>query len=187
MTPAISNPLDDVMQRLETIDPVHIGTVFHSLFDLIDGVNRHRHDSEFASADEAVSPQDSRAIVIKAFITNHIHDSTLGVKRLCQVFKISRSTLYNVLQSSTGVAEYILTQRAAHCRLALLDPAYKNYGVMGVAQRYGFTNHAHFSRVFRRLYGMTPSDWRNGGGETPASQPVSPVTTPDCRGDTMTA
>ena len=160
MTPPLAQQMDDFIQRLDTIDPVHISTVFYSLLDMIDGVNRPLDMGTEPTEDEHEGEEDPRAVKIKSYILKNLSKTSLGVETLCQEFKVSRSTLYNLLRPDGGVAEYILAQRASHCRLALVDPAYKNYGVMGIAQKFGFSNHAHFSRVFRKIYGTTPSQWR---------------------------
>ncbi|WP_223245636.1 helix-turn-helix domain-containing protein [Streptomyces sp. CBMA156] len=41
--------------------------------------------------------------------------------------------------------------------------------VSGVAQRWGFTDAAHFSRIFRAWYGISPSQWRDTRGGTEPS------------------
>ncbi|MFF3950157.1 helix-turn-helix domain-containing protein, partial [Streptomyces sp. NPDC001902] len=31
------------------------------------------------------------------------------------------------------------------------------------AHRWGFASHAHFSRTFRAVYGLSPAEWRQAG------------------------
>jgi AraC-like DNA-binding protein len=55
---------------------------------------------------------------------------------------------------------YVLRQRIEHCQLALANPALRGLKVSQIALDAGFSNFAHFSRVFRECTGCTPSDYR---------------------------
>jgi AraC-like DNA-binding protein len=66
---------------------------------------------------------------------------------------------------------WIREQRLQRCRLELADPAHDHRGVAEIAAAWGFASPAHFSRVFRRAYGMAPGAWRErrGDGAAPDS------------------
>jgi AraC-like DNA-binding protein len=42
----------------------------------------------------------------------------------------------------------------------LIDPQYADHGIGDIAFRCGFGDLPHFTRSFRRRFGMTPSDAR---------------------------
>lgn len=52
--------------------------------------------------------------------------------------------------------------RLERCREDLLDPVLSDRPVAAIAMRWGFTDAAHFSRVFKAAYGVTPSELRLG-------------------------
>jgi len=44
---------------------------------------------------------------------------------------------------------------------ALTRPANRRLTIRGTAHRWGFADQAHFTREFRKQFGMTPPQWRN--------------------------
>ncbi|MEW1777208.1 helix-turn-helix domain-containing protein [Streptomyces sp. NPDC086777] len=47
------------------------------------------------------------------------------------------------------------------CRRDLAHGEAVSLSIVAVAQGWGFTSAAHFSRVFRAAYGCPPSEWRD--------------------------
>ena len=58
---------------------------------------------------------------------------------------------------------YIRGRRLEAVRLALADPAARE-PIYTLAERFGFSDAAHLSRLFRARYGLTPSDTAPAGG-----------------------
>jgi AraC-like DNA-binding protein len=79
---------------------------------------------------------------------------------LCTTFGISRSQLYRLFEPLGGVAQYVQHRRLVRAFQALGNPANRRLRVAEIAARHGFTSEAHFSRAFRKAFGMTPSDVR---------------------------
>jgi AraC-like DNA-binding protein len=74
------------------------------------------------------------------------------------------------------MSEWILSQRLDRCRRDLIDPRLRNHPIHHIAAQWGFTSAAHFSRVFRAAYGLSPRDYRDrprdeGGGNV--ARPVN--------------
>ncbi len=51
--------------------------------------------------------------------------------------------------------------RLARARLALLDRSFDDFSITAIAHWYGFFDCSHFTRCFKRAYGLTPSEYRN--------------------------
>jgi AraC-like DNA-binding protein len=58
------------------------------------------------------------------------------------------------------VAGWIRQRRLERCRRDLRDPALSHLPVSAIAARSGLIDAAHFSRVFRAAYGISPSEYR---------------------------
>ena len=65
-----------------------------------------------------------------------------------------------------GVAAYIQTRRLARAHADLADPGKAPRKIYEVAYRWGFVSEAHFSRAFRRAFGVTPGEVRLAAAES---------------------
>ena len=61
----------------------------------------------------------------------------------------------------TTVADWIRQRRLERCRRDLADPGLRAKPVGAIAARWGLTNPAHFSRLFRAAYGVPPRAYRD--------------------------
>ncbi|MCE0767426.1 helix-turn-helix domain-containing protein [Pseudonocardia kujensis] len=59
-----------------------------------------------------------------------------------------------------SVAAYIRNERLEHAARDLVDPACAHVAVAEIAQRWGFSSAAHFSRVFAKRFGRPPTALR---------------------------
>lgn len=78
---------------------------------------------------------------------------------ICRAIGTSRSRLYALFKPQGGVRRYVQGRRLARLHAALAAPG-EQASIMVLAERYGFSSHAHVSRLFRRRYGYSPSDVR---------------------------
>lgn len=90
---------------------------------------------------------------VKCYIEKNLGSPTLSPVTICRNVGVSRSQLYRLFSGSQGVSRYILTRRLLKARAALLSSAER---VSNVAFSFGFSSHAHFSRVFKRQFGYAP-------------------------------
>ena len=58
------------------------------------------------------------------------------------------------------MAEWIRLRRLERCRRDLLDPALRWQPVSAIAARWGLTDPARFSRMFRSAYGVPRAEYR---------------------------
>jgi AraC-like DNA-binding protein len=98
----------------------------------------------------------------RRFIMEHLASPDLTVEALCQHLAVSRTRLYELFESSGGVAHYIRRRRllAAHARLT--DPA-DTRKVAEIAFALGFDSAANFTRAFTQQFGQSPNHLRIAG------------------------
>lgn len=108
-------------------------------------------------------PVDAAAahrIAALAWISRNLHDPTISVSRVARAVGISERHLARAFgETDAGVARTILELRLELAHRLLGAPAPP--AVHDVVARCGFVSHAHFSRVFRERYGMTPAERRS--------------------------
>lgn len=97
---------------------------------------------------------------IRRYIQNHLHDPTLSPASIARSYAMSVRALHALFEDGdTSVAGLVRAERLARCLEDLQRP---NTGsVTDIAFRWGFCDAAHFSRVFKRTFGMTPSEIRH--------------------------
>ncbi len=100
----------------------------------------------------------TREEAVRAHIEDHLNDPELGMAQLCRTFAMSRRTVYRMFAGDGGVARYLTERRLARA-FGELSAASPSRGLISaVAERHGFVDQNHFSRLFRRKFQIAPSD-----------------------------
>jgi AraC-like DNA-binding protein len=118
------------------------------------------------AGDTAPEP-DQRTLMVRvqAFIRNRLVDPGLTPAVIAAAHSISTRQLQRLFQESgLTVTAWIRECRLEHCRRDLADPLLRGRPVHLVAARWGFTDAAHFSHVFRAAYGTGPKAYRESAG-----------------------
>ncbi|WUH92116.1 helix-turn-helix domain-containing protein [Streptomyces sp. NBC_00433] len=117
-------------------------------------------------ADTALQPETRhRALLlsVKAFVRKNLHDPDLTPGCIAAAHYISPSHLHRLFRTEgTTVAAFIRAQRLRCALRDLGDPALAATPVHIIAARWGFKDHATFTRAFRAAYGAAPTDYRHG-------------------------
>lgn len=111
----------------------------------------------------AVSASDHSQIErIKAHILAHLDDPDLSPRDIALSQGISVRHLYQLFEAETEqVAGWIQAQRLDRIRRELADPLKRGWPIQTIALRRGFKDMSHFSRAFRRRFGLSPRDYRS--------------------------
>ena len=110
-------------------------------------------------------PADSRRrtlqLQIHAFLEERLGDPGLSPGGVAAAHFISVRYLHKLFETEqTTVADWIRSRRLERCRRDLLDPALSTRTVEAIGERWGLTDAAHFSRVFKRRFGVPPAEYR---------------------------
>lgn len=100
--------------------------------------------------------------IMKA-INKNISDSDFNVERLTQEVGISRVQLHRKMKDLTGIStsEFIRNIRLEQAARLLKE---QKINVTQVAYTVGFSNLAHFSTIFRKHFGVAPSEYAEREG-----------------------
>ncbi len=95
---------------------------------------------------------------IMKVVNEHLSDSDFSVQQLSEEVGISRAQLHRKMKEMTGlpVSEFIRNIRLEQAVRLLLE---QKINVTQVAYAVGFSNLAYFSTVFRKQFGVSPSEY----------------------------
>ncbi|MFI7498181.1 helix-turn-helix domain-containing protein [Streptomyces sp. NPDC049687] len=101
---------------------------------------------------------------IRDHIDRHLADPGLSPVNIAAAHHISVRYLHRLFEEEgITVGRLIQRRRLEECARELTRRDTTAPAVSAVAQRWGFANPAHFSRVFRAAYGRSPREWVRSG------------------------
>jgi len=103
------------------------------------------------------------------FARLNLTDSELGAPMIANALGISERYVYAVIRSSgVSLGDWIRQQRVDAAAALLAGSSADRLSIAAVAHRFAFADHSHFTRSFRAVRGMTPSEWRRVAAQTAA-------------------
>ncbi len=92
------------------------------------------------------------------YISDHLHEP-ITVQEVADNVGLDRTYLGKMFKRETGqcVAEYIRCRKVETAQNMLV---YSEFSCADISQYLGFASHSHFSDVFRKYTGMTPSEYK---------------------------
>jgi len=128
-------------------------------------------DAGADAAPGAALTADARLSAVKRWVHRHLHETTVTPQRIAEAQGISVRSLYNIWSHPTlSLTQWIIHERLEAVRNDLARPEYRTQPVSALARRWGFTDMPHFTRRFRRAYGISPTEWRHHSEPRPASE-----------------
>jgi len=98
---------------------------------------------------------------LQDYVLDHLPDEGLSPTSIAQAHHISPRYLHLLFaQTGQSVSSYIRQQRLERCRETLGNPAHRDRSVAEIAYQWGFSDPAHFSRIYKRQFGRTPGEQR---------------------------
>lgn len=98
---------------------------------------------------------------VKVYINDNLANPALSTQQVSQVTGLSVRYINKLFErESLSLMRYVLRRRLERCGMDLLNPNNAAIRVSDIAFRWGFNDVSHFSRVFRKRYGMAPREWR---------------------------
>ncbi|MCV7030379.1 helix-turn-helix transcriptional regulator [Mycobacterium sherrisii] len=98
---------------------------------------------------------------MRANIEDRLSDPDLDVPSIGAAHYMSVRTLQKLFHGEQQtVTGWIHTRRLEHCHWDLCDPTFVSHSIGAIATRWGLVDQAHFSRLFKSAYGVSPRDYR---------------------------
>ena len=142
------------------VEAARVGT---ATIDLVTSALAARMDRE----QQVPPPVRQRALLLQvtAFMEQHLGDPDLSPAAIAAAQHISVRYLHKLFRpEGVTVGEWLRQRRLERCRRDLVDPSQRERTVTAIAARWGFTSPAHFSRLFRDAFGVSPSEYRSLDG-----------------------
>jgi len=110
---------------------------------------------------ESCVVSDSLRHRICRYIDNNMNDPTLNNQTIADAQGISLRYLNKLFQDEpTSVHQLILSKRLNKAKMTLTDVAYEKLTIEQLAYGLGYSSPAHFSRSFKKHFGVSPSEVR---------------------------
>jgi AraC-like DNA-binding protein len=151
--------LGKIAADLDSYQPATAARLSTILLDLIGAAVAERVDPGSPVLTEA--RQRTLLFRIHAFIEANLADPELSPAGIAAAQHISLRYLHRLFAAEqTTVGGWIRARRLERCRRDLTEPTSLLLPVSAIGARWGLTDSAHFSRVFRSAYGLPPTGYR---------------------------
>lgn len=98
---------------------------------------------------------------IKAYALQRLRDPKLSVNMIAAHLRLSQSTIYRAFAGEPcSLHSWIWNQRLDGAKREICDPAQCHRTITDIAFGFGFSDAAHFSRIFRTRFGCSPRELR---------------------------
>jgi AraC-like DNA-binding protein len=96
-----------------------------------------------------------------AHAQSRLGDPSLSPGEIAAAVHVSKRYLYRLFEADgSTVSGWIRQRRLEGCSRDLADPSRRGETVTSIGTRWGLTNPAHLSRLFRNAYGLSPTEYR---------------------------
>ncbi|WP_261303276.1 response regulator [Paenibacillus andongensis] len=128
-------------------------------------VHRMRQASTTQIYEHHASGSDRSIEVALQYIRTHYH-ADLSLEKVASIVYLNSVYFSQLFKQKTGQGfkEYVIHLRLEQAKQLLMNPKLK---LADVAERIGYHDMRHFSQVFRKKYGVTPSEYRQENADKP--------------------
>ncbi len=97
-------------------------------------------------------------------------DPELRLKGLTEALAMRPQLISEVLNRGlkTNFYEFVNSYRIGEAKLRLVDPAYRHLNILGIASDSGFNSKSVFNQTFKKMTGLTPSEYRSQTSSKPS-------------------
>lgn len=149
--------IQSTVNQLEKISKTQFLSLSHSVIDMLTLSLGQVTKNKVATTHH----RQVMLIRVKQFIKSVINDPELTASKIADATGLSKRYINNLFsEENTSLMQYLTAQRLESCRYSLVSPLYTHLSVTQIAMRFGFNNMSHFSRIYKKHYGESPSTYR---------------------------
>ena len=112
----------------------------------------------------------ARLQAAKTYVADNSFRQDISVGSVAEVLGVTSRHLQRLFESDgTTFSSFLLSQRLTRAHRMLCRQQFAGRPVSAIAYDAGFGDLSYFNRCFRRFYGFTPSDIRNGASDGAAA------------------
>ncbi|NLC41123.1 MAG: helix-turn-helix transcriptional regulator, partial [Clostridiaceae bacterium] len=103
--------------------------------------------------------KDATVETIEKFLINNIYNK-LTLQDICDVFLISKSYLCKIFKEQTGesLMDYLTALKMREAKKLIRED---QYNVTQISSLLGYSSIQHFSRMFKKIVGFSPTEYEN--------------------------
>ncbi|MGP3991959.1 helix-turn-helix domain-containing protein [Streptomyces sp. 3N207] len=155
--------VDEIRANRGELSPEVLPELGHTVSELLFSVLRADEVSDQGAVNGLVGHR-AQFLRMRDFIQRHLAELDLSSKTVAAAFGVSVRYVELVFrESGTSPATFIRHTRLEEARRTLADPRMRRRPIAAVARSVGIENPTVFARMFRRLFGVTPREYRNVG------------------------
>jgi len=103
-----------------------------------------------------------RMTTVRRLIQTHLAEPELTPEWLAAEAGMSRTVLYRLFEPMGGITGYIREARMRRALQHLLSPQHQHKSLLEIALMHGYGSDTAFGRAFKKRFGITPSEVRDG-------------------------
>ncbi|MCB5186505.1 helix-turn-helix domain-containing protein [Methylobacillus caricis] len=101
---------------------------------------------------------------VKELINGLLADATLDTSAIANASGLSPRYINSLFEDeNTSLMRHVWQRRLEKCKQDMLNPAQRGHSISEIALRWGFNDLAHFSRAFKKQFGLAPREYRQSG------------------------
>lgn len=106
--------------------------------------------------------QDSLKHRAEKYIIEHLTNPELTPSKVAEALDISLRHLYRLFNDEQfSINKYIQNKRLERVKIDLGDQRFRQTSITSLALKWGFWDSAHFSKIFKKAYGISPKECRD--------------------------
>jgi AraC-like DNA-binding protein len=125
--------------------------------------------SDAANAARGGGLRAARLATAKAYVESRIGPQTLSIEDVANHMGVSARYVRKLFEAEGGsFSKYVLQQRLSRVRAMLTNVRFDHLPISSLAYDVGFGDLSYFNKVFRSVFGGTPSDIRHAANRVSA-------------------
>lgn len=151
--PAIADSIDTSVQRFRASSPAAPSALAEQQIRLIVEADR------LLVSPAQPATRGGLATDVSAFIDDNLHDPRLSPTTIARAHHVSLRSLHVLFEGQDDTISKVIQKRRLDRARADIE-ASASTTISSIAARWGFGSAAHFTRLFSKAFGMSPTSWQ---------------------------